>query len=84
MDEWKLNSEITKYSTNGQCYSHESGYSKPDDEWLGGWAGFTKRRVESAEQQLSPLERKLGDVAPRGPSNDEFKFLVVQKLYEIN
>lgn len=37
--------------------------------------GFTSRRVESAELQLSPLDLKLGDVAPRGPSKEEFGFL---------
>jgi hypothetical protein len=31
--------------------------------------------VESAELQLSPLERKLGEVAPRGPSKEAFGVL---------
>lgn len=31
--------------------------------------------MESAELQLSPLERKLGEVAPRGPSKEAFGVL---------
>lgn len=42
--------------------------------------GFTKRLVESAELQLSPLENKLGKVAPRGPSSDAFGVLQLSIL----
>ena len=45
------------------------------DAWGALAKGFTKRRVESAELQLSPLDRKLGEVAPRGPSSEALAFL---------
>ena len=44
---------------------------------------MTKRLVESAELQLSPLERKLGEVAPRGPSREAFGVLQIDRYYEI-
>ena len=36
---------------------------------------MTNRRVESAELQLSPLDLKLGEVAPRGPNKEALGFL---------